>query len=93
MRSTMLTLLLAAGALVAAPRLQAQAAQQGDTTHHKPLTPETAAKSTAHATKKLVKRSGRTIRKAGKDTEAQAHRTRRQAKRAIRHATKDSTSH
>ena len=93
MRSTMLTLLLAAGALVEAPRLQAQTAQQGDTTHHKPLTPETAARSTVHATKKLAKRSGRTIKKAGKDTEAQAHRTRRQAKRAIRHATSDTTTH
>ena len=72
--------LLAAAAAFALPAARAGAQ---DTTKHKPATVKQVAKNVGNESKRVYKRSEKTVRKAGNDTEAQAHRTGRSLKRTV----------
>ena len=96
---------IAAGLLVLAAPLAARAgapaalpfrAQQQDSTHHKPLTPRQVGKNVAAETKRVARRTDKTVTTAAGDTKRQAHRTRKQVHRLAkkqREAAKDTTSH
>ena len=55
----------------------AQAQQKAD----KPVTPEQVAKNTESESKRVANRTGKAVRKAGKQTEAQAKRTAKSVKK------------
>ena len=95
---------IAAGLLVLAAPLAARAgaplsppprAQQQDSTKHKPLTPKQVRKNVAAETKRVAKRTDKTVTKAAGDTKRQAHRTKKQVHRLAkkqREAAKDTTT-
>lgn len=72
--------LLAAAAAFALPAARAGAQ---DTTGHKPVTAKQVATNVGKESKRVYKRSEKAVRKAGRDTEAQARRTGRHLKRTV----------